>query len=84
MTGAHLKPTTIVAMWVVCGAAMGWANYRSITEAWSQASARHRWKDWRFVLSLLGREQIAYAKRLPMLLAVLLLCCLAAYLTPGA
>ncbi len=35
MTGAHLKPTTVVAMWVACGVAMGWANYRSFTEAWS-------------------------------------------------
>ncbi len=80
----HLNPLTIVIMWVICGAAMGWANYRSFTEAWAQASARNERKNWPFFLSFIGREQVAYAKRLSMLLEVLLLCCLAAYLIPGS
>ena len=84
MISTHLNPITIALMWAVCGVAMVWANYRSITEAWAQASARHEKKTWRFVLSLLGREQVAYAKRMPMLLAVLLACCVAAYLIPGS
>ena len=57
----HLNPLTIVIMWVICGAAMGWANYRSFTEAWSQASARNERKSWRFFLSFIAREQLAYA-----------------------
>ena len=84
MTTAHLNPITILAMWVVVGAAMCWANYRSFTEAWAQASARNERKNWRFYLSFFGREQVAYAKRMPMLLGVLLLCCIAAYMIPGA
>ena len=80
----HLKPLTIVVMWVMCGAAMGWANYHSIMEAWAQASGRNERKNWRFFLSFIGREQVAYANRMPMLLGVLLICCLAAYLIPGA
>ena len=80
----HLKPLTIVVMWVICGAATGWANYQSFMEAWAQATARNERKNWRFFLSFIGREQVAYTKRMPMLLGVLLLCCLAAYLIPGA
>lgn len=85
LTGpAHLNPVTVIAMWAVCGLAMGWANYHSIREAWIQASARNERKTWRFLLSFVGREQVAYAKRIPVLLLILLVCCGVAYLIPGS
>ena len=82
MHPAQLHLYTIYALWAVAGLAMMWANYRSVTEAWGQAAALHPRKNVRFFASFIAREQLAYAKRIPMLLVILIASCALAVVLP--
>ena len=84
MHPAQLHPYTVYALWGVAGVAMAWANYRSVTQAWAQASALHPRKNVRFFASFVAREQLAYAKKIPILLAILVASCAVAVIVPWA
>ena len=84
MHAAQLNPIMIYLLWSIAGLAMAWANYKSVTEAWGQAATLHPRKNLAFLISFLAREQVAYAKRIPILLAVLVASCAVAVVIPWA
>lgn len=48
------------------------AHVAAVREAWPVAAAKHPRKGWRFVLSLIAREQLYYAKRVPLLIVMVI------------
>lgn len=79
---AALNPITVDAMWAVAIASVLCASFTSITEAWREASAAHPRKTLAFALSFIAREQLAYARQIPMLLGMLLVTCVIVVILP--